>query len=211
MFRAPLLEMGQGTVYQTTLRSVTLTDQSKEEFPAVASVRKYNTAYSGADFTILESEQTVFADLNGDKARNVSDVTALLDGFGSGTAFDTDTADMDFDGAISISDTAALLDLLSGKETFQLKLNEEGNAYTVVGLGNISSKTPVLPSSYNGIPVTALDRDVFRVNSGVTEITIPESISTVLAKALTSCDSLEEIHYSGTALQWLHTGAVVPK
>ena len=210
VFRAPLLEMGQSTVYQTTLRSVTLTDQSKEEFLAVASVCRYNTAYSGADFTILESEQTVFADLNGDKTRNVSDVAALLDGFGSGTAFDTDTADLDFDGAISISDTAALLDLLSGKETFQLKLNEEGNAYTVVGLGNISSKTPVLPSSYNGIPVTALERGVFRVNSGVTEITIPESISTVLAKALTSCDSLEEIHYSGTALQWLHTGAVVP-
>ena len=69
-------------------------------------------------------------------------MAALLDGFGSGTAFDTDTADLDFDGAISISDTAALLDLLSGKETFQLKLNEEGNAYTVVGLGQYFLQDP---------------------------------------------------------------------
>ena len=82
-----------------------------------------------------------------------------------------------------------------------LSYTEEDGKIYVSGIGSfkgdflyISSKTPVLPSSYNGIPVTALERGVFRVNSGVTEITIPESISTVLAKALTSCDSLEEIH-----------------
>ncbi len=51
-FNGPIESIGQGIVYSSTVKKVTLTDQSKEAFLAVAAVKPYNTSFEKAEFTV---------------------------------------------------------------------------------------------------------------------------------------------------------------
>ncbi len=103
-------------------------------------------------------------------------------------------------------------------------LNEDEQGYAVVGRGSVTSRKIVIPETYNGLPVTAIDNNTFE-NDLISEIqltdniksigkyafyecyslqsiTIGDSVTSIGEKAFYSCGSLQKVYYTGTIDQW---------
>lgn len=61
----------------------------------------------------------------------------------------------------------------------------------------------IIPSIYNGKPVTRIGDNAFYDYNSLTSITIPSSIISVGRKAFYMCDALMEVRYTGTIDQWV--------
>lgn len=88
------------------------------------------------------------------------------------------------DGVIAELGTA--LSVLSGEEpevtpsvglAYTLKYN--GTEYEVSGIGDCIDADIVVPSEYEGLPVTAVASSAFASKSNITSVTIPESVTSV--------------------------------
>ncbi len=65
-------------------------------------------------------------------------------------------------------------------EGLAYELNEDGKSYTVTGIGEAITETfLVIPSTHNGLPVTAVAEEAFWGNGNLVGITIPESIEEI--------------------------------
>jgi len=71
-------------------------------------------------------------------------------------------------------------------------LNEEGTAYTVVGMTENASLTLVIPETFEGLPVTAIGDRAFE-GTAITSVTLPDSITTIGGWAFASCQQLTEV------------------
>ena len=71
-------------------------------------------------------------------------------------------------------------------------LNGDGTEYSVSNCLSSASGSLNIPSIYNGLPVTSIDAYAF-VNSGLTSITIPNSVTSIGSNAFQSCYSLSSI------------------
>jgi hypothetical protein len=72
-------------------------------------------------------------------------------------------------------------------------LNEEGTAYTVVGMaeGNTILE-PVIPASFKGLPVTAIGEQAFN-GAKITAVTIPESVTEIGDRSFGNCVALTAV------------------
>ncbi len=75
----------------------------------------------------------------------------------------------------------------------ELKLNEEGTAYYVPQITDKTIKTVVIPSTFNGLPVTEIGYKAFYGCSNLTSITIPDSVTAIGGSAFAGCSSLTGI------------------
>ena len=73
------------------------------------------------------------------------------------------------------------------------KINDDGTAYAVAGIGTATDTDIVIPSTYNGLPVTYIGSYAFESCSGLTEITIPDSVTGIGECAFYYCSGLTEI------------------
>ena len=73
------------------------------------------------------------------------------------------------------------------------KINDDGTAYAVAGIGTATDTDIVIPSTYNGLPVTSIGEAAFQNCDGLTEITIPDSVTGIGSYAFQNCDGLTEI------------------
>ena len=118
----------------------------------------------------------------------------------------------------------------TGELEFNLVEGSYGDYYIVSGIGSVTNKTVIIPQTYNGLPVTAIEYNSFS-NLGIETIVIPEGITsigsyafsgtkisslhlpstliTIQSSAIWSCDNLtsitvaagnEEYHASGNCL-----------
>ncbi len=71
-------------------------------------------------------------------------------------------------------------------------LNEEGTAYTVVGMTENASLTLVIPETFEGLPVTAIGERAFEATA-ITTVTLPDSITTIGGWTFASCQQLTEV------------------
>lgn len=73
-------------------------------------------------------------------------------------------------------------------------LNEDGTGYSVKARtpGKLSGEL-IIPSEYNGLPVTAIGEYAFGNCSSLTSITIPESVTSIEERAFGNCSSLTSI------------------
>ena len=107
-------------------------------------------------------------------------------------------------------------------EGLELTLSDDGSFYTVTGIGTATDTDIVIPSTYNGKPVTAIGNDAFYVNLenddvsnitsvfissgvtligdcafggciGLTSITIPDSVTSIGDYAFYDCSGLTSI------------------
>lgn len=81
-------------------------------------------------------------------------------------------------------------------------LNEDGQSYTVTGLSDKTVTKLTIPSTYQGFPVTSIGEYAFIGRTGLTSITIPNSVTSIGWYAFENCTSLTSIQYNGTKEQW---------
>ena len=71
------------------------------------------------------------------------------------------------------------------------------NAYAVVGLGTYESGNLVIPSEYNGKPVTIIGEGAFSAKADIGTVTIPDSVTTIEEKAFYNCMNLSKVTLGG--------------
>ena len=72
-------------------------------------------------------------------------------------------------------------------------LNSDKESYTLSGIGDCSDTSLIIPSSYQGKPVTAIGYQAFDECSGIISITIPNTITTIGNWAFKGCGGLTSI------------------
>ena len=78
---------------------------------------------------------------------------------------------------------------------FTWERNDDGNSYTVIGLkdGVTTPADSVIPSTYNGLPVTAIGEYAFFNDDVITSVTIPEGVTSIGDNAFRGCYGLKSI------------------
>ncbi|MBR2908151.1 MAG: leucine-rich repeat domain-containing protein [Clostridia bacterium] len=89
--------------------------------------------------------------------------------------------------------SAFALTSCGGSKGLEYELNEDGTAYTVVGIGTCEDTELVIPSKYKGLPVTAIGEGALKSWLGLTSVTIPSSVKTIGKSAFAYCDDLSEL------------------
>ena len=74
-----------------------------------------------------------------------------------------------------------------------LEYQQNGEFYTVIGIGSCTDTEIYIPYYYNNIPVTMIGENAFSEQTHVTKIVIPESVSTIGYRAFYGCTGLTEM------------------
>lgn len=82
---------------------------------------------------------------------------------------------------------------VEASEGLDLIPNEDGSAYTVTGIGSFTGSQIVIPSTYNGLPVTAIGRAAFRDNENLVSLIIPGTITSIGNYAFANCAKLTDV------------------
>ena len=75
----------------------------------------------------------------------------------------------------------------------ELSLSDDKTYYKVTGIGTCTDTELILPSTYNGLPVTVISNDSFRYCKNIKSIKIPDSVITIGYAAFSYCTSLETV------------------
>ena len=70
---------------------------------------------------------------------------------------------------------------------------ENGKAYAVIGIGSCKDSSIIIPSVYNGKPVTMIDSRAFENHISLVSITVPESVTAISTNAFSGCYNLAEV------------------
>ncbi len=81
-------------------------------------------------------------------------------------------------------------------------LNSDGKGYTVVGMGDCIDKDLIIPSTHEGLPVTAIGENVFNGNTDITYVLIDRAVTSIGQGAFNLCSSLINVYYNGTKEEW---------
>ena len=72
-------------------------------------------------------------------------------------------------------------------------MNDDGESYSVTGIGTCEETDLVIPSAYNNLPVTAIKESAFIGCRSLTSIVVPDSVTSIGKGAFSGCSSLESI------------------
>ncbi|MBQ2716823.1 MAG: leucine-rich repeat protein, partial [Clostridia bacterium] len=78
-------------------------------------------------------------------------------------------------------------------EGFTFALNDDGNSYTLRRIGTCTDTEPIIPSEYNGLPVTAIASWAFSENDSIVSVVIPDSVTEIGSGAFYHCSSLKKV------------------
>lgn len=90
------------------------------------------------------------------------------------------------------------LAILNDDPVFVYFLKLDGT-YTVRGIKDESIENVTIPAEHKGIPITKIGKRAFEDCTGLTSITIPESVTSIGEFAFTNCTNLSEVHISNIA------------
>ena len=83
------------------------------------------------------------------------------------------------------------------KKSFSVGLNygldSDTQSYHVVGIGTCTDTDIVIPSSYNGLPVTEISGRAFIMCKNLTSVTIPDTVVSIGINAFYGCENLTSI------------------
>ena len=72
-------------------------------------------------------------------------------------------------------------------------LNSDGQSYSVTDCSDDASGALVIPSTYNGLPVTGIGDSAFSWCTSLTGVTIPDSVTSIGSSAFSGCTSLTSV------------------
>ena len=72
-------------------------------------------------------------------------------------------------------------------------LNEDGVSYSVTDIGSCTDTDIIIPSKYEGLPVTKIGDSAFYDCDGLTRVVIPDSVTTIGENAFYQCYSLTSV------------------
>ena len=75
-------------------------------------------------------------------------------------------------------------------------ITKDGNSYIVSSLGNCTDADVVIPSIYNGKPITSIGSSAFSGCTGLTSITIPSSVTSIGKLAFYGCRNLTSVTFA---------------
>ena len=78
-------------------------------------------------------------------------------------------------------------------EGLEYALSEDGSSYSVKKIGTCKDTDIVIPSTYQGKPVTSIGKKAFYCCKALTSITIPDSVTSIRDSAFSHCSSLTSI------------------
>ena len=78
-------------------------------------------------------------------------------------------------------------------EGLTYSLNSDENGYTVTGIGTCTDKELIIPSEYNAKPVTSIGNEAFSGCTGLTSVTIPDSVTSIGREAFEDCTGLTSV------------------
>ena len=84
----------------------------------------------------------------------------------------------------------------------EYSLNSDGKGYTVVGIGDCIDKDLIIPSTHEGLPVTAIGETAFNGNTDITYVLIDRAVTSIGESAFNDCKSLKNVYYNGTKEEW---------
>ncbi len=78
-------------------------------------------------------------------------------------------------------------------EGLEYRLNEGGQSYSLIGIGDVTDTAIVIPETYNELPVTSIKTNAFNYCEELTSVTIPTSITTIEKDAFYMCPKLIQV------------------
>lgn len=96
----------------------------------------------------------------------------------------------------TLSFTSCYIKTYEGKET-EFVLNNEGDAYIFAYMYLSEECDVVIPSEYNGLPVTEIAPMVFWNSQYLKSLTIPATVTYIREYAFTGCKNLEKVIFEG--------------
>ncbi|MBR2875733.1 MAG: leucine-rich repeat domain-containing protein, partial [Clostridia bacterium] len=90
-------------------------------------------------------------------------------------------------------------DNIVASSNLTFEINEDGQSYSVTGCSEDASGEKVIPSTYNGLPVTSIGDFAFENCSSLTSVTIPDSVTSIGDGAFENCTSLTSVHITDIA------------
>lgn len=100
-----------------------------------------------------------------------------------------------------INETLDSMATIPASEGLEFELNDDGQSYYVKGIGTCTDTDVVIPSSYNGLPVTAIGVETNTMDDFVgfyrcdqiTSVIIPDSVTVIGGGVFASCDNLTSV------------------
>ncbi|MBQ3040889.1 MAG: leucine-rich repeat protein [Clostridia bacterium] len=86
-------------------------------------------------------------------------------------------------------------DVNGEKSLLDFELSSDGNYYTITGIGKYTEPSLIIPSTYEGMPVSAIGKGAFSGNETITEVVIPKSITVIGAGAFQNIPNLTKVTF----------------
>lgn len=85
------------------------------------------------------------------------------------------------------------IEKLKESEGLEFALNEDGSSYSVIGIGTCTDSALIIPSMYNGLPVTNISENAFKENTTIVSIMTGMSVTNIDRYAFYECTSLKTL------------------
>ena len=95
-----------------------------------------------------------------------------------------------------ILEKQTVIPVLEVVDGLKYRFNEYSCSYAILGLGDYTDSNLIIPSEYDGLPVTRIEKNAFKNNESILSVTIPSSVTYIGASAFEGCTGITMVDLS---------------